>query len=65
MDFLLFAKNDTLIGEHNDTMELIEMENSDEEVMLRHPTEGYAIVSGVIAAIKLAGFIGILTPMPG
>ena len=51
---------------HNNTLELIEMEDSDrQEVMLSHPTEDYAIVSGATAAIKLAGFIGISTPMPG
>lgn len=61
-------KFDELLSRHayNNTLELIEMEDSDEqEVMLKHPTEGYAIVSGAIAAIKLAGFIGISTPMPG
>lgn len=51
---------------HDNSLELIEMEDSvEQEVMLRHPTEGYAIVSGAVAAIKLAGFIGISTPMPG
>jgi len=61
-------KFDELLSRHayNNSLELIEMEDSDEEeVMLRHPTEGYAIVSGAIAAIKLAGFIGISTPTPG
>ncbi len=61
-------KFDELLCRHayNNSLELIEMEDSvEQEVMLTHPTEGYAIVSGATAAIKLAGFIGISTPMPG
>jgi hypothetical protein len=58
-------KFDELLSHHayNGTLELIEME--DEEVMLMHPSDGHAIVSGFIAAIKLVGFIGISTPQPG